>query len=813
MKKHLILILFLLYVSCGKDSPIETPIPQVTKFIITFSSGSGGSVSIPGGSYETGANVSVTATPNSEYVFVNWSNGSTQNPLSVSVNSNQTLTANFEKRKYPLTMNIVGEGAVSEEIISAGRTTTEYNSGSVIRLTANPSDEWVFTGWSGSVSSTNNPIELTVDESKTLTSTFIKRKYPLTINIQGEGIVSEEIISAGRTTTEYTSGSIIQLTSVPSGGWGFSGWSGTVSSTENPIQLTVDEAKSITSTFLEFPSPEMTLVSSQTKMFTKGVADTLLISISSGGGFKSVELSSDWGDISSVSSPEEGSLEGTLVVQYQPSHIKNVDYTRTIAGSDNLLITLTDQNDLTLTVSYTFRTQPEPILNRNYVLPHLELKTSRSKVDMYLIRFLNGRDNFFMGCYNGENFGDPTNYNQNGNSNDLSRDIAYVDLNLDGYDDLVITPQYWDGSSDTFASAKQDIEIYFYENGSYVYQEIQNQNGSVPEAFLVTKILVGDFDNDGYPDLYCINHGTDSAPYIDENQFFLFNDLESKGFFTQIDNTYNRNSHFGASADIDNDGDLDIYAGGLFPCENGERGCDFLINNGGRNFSPGDLLNDTSYLGSLKYFTRNISTADLYDVDEDGKIDLLLHGHGSKDNSDGLPWFTQEEIDNMPFISSSGKIMFANSEGKYSLSEMKYIPHIPGFNKGLDFNIFDLDGDGQKEIIILLTGDGTLGEWNDNDGNQTNDNQITSNYYQGYQIQICQLDENRNIIDVTDQFMDGNGQTGVDLGCDNTNFMFLQIGDYDDNGKLDMYCEDSRIGPNFVRWEWNGFKFIKMTES
>ena len=227
-----------------------------------------------------------------------------------------------------------------------------------------------------------------------------------------------------------------------------------------------------------------------------------------------------------------------------------------------------------------------------------------------------------------------------------------------------------------------------------------------------------------------------------------------------------------------------MFSGGMFPCDDYGKVFDFLINNGSRNFSPGDLLNYVTYLGSKQYFTINISTSDLYDVDEDGKIDLLLHGRGSEDNSASLPWFTQDQIDNMPFIASSGKIMFANSQGKYTLSDMKYIPHIPGYNKGLDFNIYDLDGDGKKEIIILLTGDGSDGEWS-NSG-VDNDNQNTTNYYQGYHIQICQLDENRNIVDVTRQFMDGNGQKGVGLGCNNLNFMFLQIGDYDDNGSLDI---------------------------
>ena len=156
--------------SCGKESPVVTD--PVISYTLTVSSGTGGSVSSPGGSYNQGQSVSITATPDSEYVFVNWSNGSTDNPLSVTVNSNQTVTANFEKRKYPLTVSITGSGTVSEEIISSGKSTTEYNSGSVIRLTANPSDGWEFSGWSGSVSGVDNPIELSVNEEKTITALF-----------------------------------------------------------------------------------------------------------------------------------------------------------------------------------------------------------------------------------------------------------------------------------------------------------------------------------------------------------------------------------------------------------------------------------------------------------------------------------------------------------------------------------------------------------------------------------------------------------------------------------------------------------------
>ena len=170
MKNLIYYLLLLTIISCGKENPVVSD--PVVSYTLTVNSSDGGNVSSTGGSYNEGQSVSITATPDSEYVFVNWSNGSTDNPISITVNSNQTITANFEKRKYPLTVSITGSGTVSEEIISSGKTTTEYNSGSVIRLTANPSDGWIFNRWSGSVSSTDNPIELSVNESKTISVSF-----------------------------------------------------------------------------------------------------------------------------------------------------------------------------------------------------------------------------------------------------------------------------------------------------------------------------------------------------------------------------------------------------------------------------------------------------------------------------------------------------------------------------------------------------------------------------------------------------------------------------------------------------------------
>jgi hypothetical protein len=87
------------------------------------------------------------------------------------MNSNKTVTANFIKKKYALTTIVEGEGTVAEKVIKAGAT-TDYNSGTIVELTATPSDEWEFKEWTGDVTGTENPIEITIDKAKTTTAVF-----------------------------------------------------------------------------------------------------------------------------------------------------------------------------------------------------------------------------------------------------------------------------------------------------------------------------------------------------------------------------------------------------------------------------------------------------------------------------------------------------------------------------------------------------------------------------------------------------------------------------------------------------------------
>jgi hypothetical protein len=179
MKKLLLVLLFVPLTYCSSDSgseattppPTTTTPPPVVNYTLTVSSGDGGAVSSTGGTYTSGESVSITATANSEYVFSGWSNGSTDNPLSVTMNSNQTITASFEKVTYTLSTSTEGEGTVTEVLVSSGRT-TDYNSGSVVRLTAVPSSGWSFVEWSGGASGVENPIDIDINQPKNISATF-----------------------------------------------------------------------------------------------------------------------------------------------------------------------------------------------------------------------------------------------------------------------------------------------------------------------------------------------------------------------------------------------------------------------------------------------------------------------------------------------------------------------------------------------------------------------------------------------------------------------------------------------------------------
>ena len=172
--------------SCSKDAPVPEE-PAIVNYNFTVSASEGGSVNSPGDSFAQNTTLTLTATAADGFVFSGWSGDAsgTTNPLSYSVTANTSIVANFTRSNYSFNVQSSGQGSVAQELVSSAKS-TDYESGSTIRLTANSEPDWIFYRWEGlsrgfidaatgqeeTSIDTDNPIEVVVNSSINATATF-----------------------------------------------------------------------------------------------------------------------------------------------------------------------------------------------------------------------------------------------------------------------------------------------------------------------------------------------------------------------------------------------------------------------------------------------------------------------------------------------------------------------------------------------------------------------------------------------------------------------------------------------------------------
>jgi len=179
MRRLLTFLSLTLLLTCAKEdsqAPNTPPSQIVRQYTLTVSAGEGGSVSTTGGSFASGTQVSITATPNSGYSFSGWSNGSTANPLNVNLNSNTTVTANFQVivNSYTLTVT-AGEGGT----VNGGG---EYEEGTEVTITATPNEGYEFTGWSDGETSISRVVTINSNISLNAEYELIYKKYLIQVD-------------------------------------------------------------------------------------------------------------------------------------------------------------------------------------------------------------------------------------------------------------------------------------------------------------------------------------------------------------------------------------------------------------------------------------------------------------------------------------------------------------------------------------------------------------------------------------------------------------------------------------------------------
>jgi uncharacterized repeat protein (TIGR02543 family) len=119
--------------------------------------------------YLEGEAVILTAEPNIGYTFTSWSGDaiSTNNPLTIIMDGNKSVTANFSINTYTLTV-ISANGVVvknPDQLV--------YNYGDNVELSATANDGFAFDSWSGDANGSTNPITVLMDADKTVTANYI----------------------------------------------------------------------------------------------------------------------------------------------------------------------------------------------------------------------------------------------------------------------------------------------------------------------------------------------------------------------------------------------------------------------------------------------------------------------------------------------------------------------------------------------------------------------------------------------------------------------------------------------------------------
>ena len=165
--------------------------------------------------------------------------------ISVTMNKNRSVTANFAPGDWTLTLNKTGA--------STGNTyptpgTYAYLDGRTANLSANSNTSAYFAGWSGDVTSYSPYIEVTMDSNKSIAADFASAGYALDVTTNGNGWTN---ISG---TQYFAAGTEPVLTATSEYGYSFDQWTGDVPAgvdpTEPSIPMLMDQNRTLTANFI-----------------------------------------------------------------------------------------------------------------------------------------------------------------------------------------------------------------------------------------------------------------------------------------------------------------------------------------------------------------------------------------------------------------------------------------------------------------------------------------------------------------------------------------------------------------------------------
>ena len=247
------------YTMPAEDVTLTAHFTQTSGYLLTLLvNPAEGGVVTGAGAYEEGDVVTVTATPNAGFEFVNWTNAadevvSTEAEFEYTMPAaDVVLTANFEAIPTTYTLTLVADPVEGGTVTGSG----EYEAGDVATVTATANDGFEFVNWTNEIDevvSSEAEFEYTMPAADvTLTANFMQTgSYVLTLlaNPTEGGMVS----GAGA----YEEDDVIPVSANPSAGYRFMNWANAADeemSTEAEFEFTMPaEDVTLTANFEAIP--------------------------------------------------------------------------------------------------------------------------------------------------------------------------------------------------------------------------------------------------------------------------------------------------------------------------------------------------------------------------------------------------------------------------------------------------------------------------------------------------------------------------------------------------------------------------------
>ncbi|MBN1649124.1 MAG: hypothetical protein JW874_13895 [Spirochaetales bacterium] len=247
--KHIIPVLVIFAFALAFSCQPSNTNPEYYTLTTAVSGGSGTITRSPdSNSYHDGMDVSLTVIPGTGYSFDHWEGdlSGSDNPATIEMDSDKSVTAVLVGDLYTLTVNTVGSGTVT---VSPDQ--EEYSYGDTVTLTAVPGASNELNSWSGDIHGITESIDITITGDMTVTANFINPTglYELTLTESTHGSALPDPCQRF-----FGLNADVSVTATGSGAYVFSGWTGDVPSgheNDNPCDIVMNSDKTLTPNFME----------------------------------------------------------------------------------------------------------------------------------------------------------------------------------------------------------------------------------------------------------------------------------------------------------------------------------------------------------------------------------------------------------------------------------------------------------------------------------------------------------------------------------------------------------------------------------